>query len=308
MKAIILCAGYGERVRPLSNVLPKPLFPIVGRPIIENIIYYLRKEKIKEIGINTHWLGEKINIYLEKMNIKVYISHEPEILGTGGGIGRMRDFLQDDTFIVHNGDVLSNIDIKKAIEFHNQEAPLATLILHNYPKYNVVSLTSNNEIVDFGGKLGKDAPKLAFTGITIMDKKMLNFLPYKKKCSIIDIYIELIKSHPGSLKGFVSQSHYWIDIGSQKSYLDVHQAILIEKVPLLLKRGGEFFIPPKNIYIGKNSFLSPYAKVSGFLAIGDNCVIEKDTSLRDCIVWDNIVVKKGVKADNAIFYEKCRMI
>ncbi|MBI4723130.1 MAG: NDP-sugar synthase [Candidatus Stahlbacteria bacterium] len=332
MKAIILCAGYGERLKPLTNILPKPLFPVVGYPLLGHIIYYLKQFGVNEIGVNTHWLAEKIKEYLGdggEFGIKFHISHEPQILGIGGGIGAMRDFLNEDIFIVHNGDVLSNINLIPAIEYHKKNKALTTLILHNYPQFNNISMVSNN-IVDIGERVQElkssrvkefkslrvqelkssrvkefkslrvQELKVAYTGIAIMSKKTLDFLPYKELCSIVDVWIELIKTHPGSLKGYIVGQpqglplHYWAEIGSIRGYLNLHHNILIDR---LISNS-----PVSNICMGKNSTLSKLTSIIGFASIGNNCVIEDKVVLENCIVWDNTIVKSGTSAKNAVFY------
>lgn len=300
MKAVVLCAGYGERLKPLTDILPKPLFPVLGHPLLEHIICYLKQFGVNEICVNTHWLAEKIIEYLgdgKKFGVKFHISYEPEILGIGGGIGTMRDFLTDDMFIVHNGDILSNIDIRSAIDFHIKERALCTLILHNYPAFNNVSVVSNN-IVDIGDRVqgfkGARVQELAYTGIVIMSNEILNFLPYNKPCSIVDVWVELIKSQPGNLKGYISKLHYWTDIGSIARYLELHRAMLIDRVGLMID------LPSGSIYIGKNTTISDSTKITGFASIGKNCIIEEDVSLENCVVWDNTIVKKGTKAKNIV--------
>ncbi len=310
MKAVILCAGYGERLRPLTNILPKPLFPILEHPLLDNIIYHLKKFGVNEICINTHWLAEKVAHHLEDgsgFGVKAHISYEPHILGIGGGIGTMRDFLKDEElFIVHNGDILTNFDLKPALDFHRKEHSLVTLILHNYKVFNNVTV-SGNEIIDIGDQLyvGTELKpafvKLAFTGVAIMDPNILNFLPYKKPCSINQIYIELIKSHQESLKGYVSKSHYWKDIGTLGSYLDAHRDILVEGIsPLSVGDRHACPLPRGSIYIGNSSIVSPLAKLTGFVSIGRNCVIEQEVELENCIVWDNVIVHKGKIVKNEV--------
>lgn len=315
MKAVILCAGYGERLRPLTNILPKPLFPILGHPLLDNIIYYLKKFGVNEICINTHWLAEKVAHHLgdgSGLGVKAHISYEPQILGVGGGIGAMRDLLKDEElFIVHNGDILTNLDLKPALDFHRKEHPLVTLILHNYKIFNNVTI-SGDEIIDIGNQLyvradlKPDSTKLAFTGVAIMDPNILNFLPYKKPCSINQIYIELIKSQQGSLKEYISKTHYWKDIGTLGSYLDAHRDILVERInPLSVGNSvsQRSSISRGSIYIGKGSIVSPLAKLTGFVSVGRNCVIEQGVELENCVVWDNVTVRKEEKIKNKVLYE-----
>lgn len=224
MKAVILCAGYGERLKPFTNFLPKPLFPILGRPLIDNIIARLKQLGINEICINIHHLADKLAKYLSQYTdgIKIHIFYEPSILGIAGGIGNMREHLTE-TFIVYNGDVLTNIELKPAIEFHKREKPIITMILHNYKNLNKVAMSDDNNI----SSIGDDAPdKLAFTGISIMSPEVFDFLPYKKYGDIHNVYTKLI---PGKLKGYIAKGNYWIDIGTPKNYLKAHKDILMWK-------------------------------------------------------------------------------
>ncbi|MCH7760384.1 nucleotidyltransferase family protein, partial [candidate division TA06 bacterium] len=125
MKAIILAAGFGKRIMPLSDYIPKCLLPIVGRPLVDNIILYLKKFGVNEVAINTHHLAQKMIDYFQegsKYGMKITLSHEPRILGTGGGIGNLRNFLAgEEFFIVHNGDTLTNLDLSPALELHKKK-------------------------------------------------------------------------------------------------------------------------------------------------------------------------------------------
>ncbi len=315
MKAVILCAGYGNRLKPLTNILPKPLFPILGHPLLDNIIFHLKKFGVNEICINTHWLAEKITHHIgdgSKFGVKTNILYEPKILGVGGGIGNMRDFLQDEElFIVHNSDILTNLDIKSAIDFHRKEHSIVTLILHDYKIFNNVTISAGCKILDISNTLKVETDsnpaltKLAFTGVAIMSPEIFNFLSYKKPMSIIDAYIELIKSRAGSLKGYISKTHYWKDIGLLENYLGAHHDILVEQINALSERNvGAYCNTPlsKNIYIGENSTVSPFANLTGFVSIGKNCTIEEGTQLENCVIWDNVIVNKGEIAKNKVLY------
>ena len=313
MKAVILCAGHGNRLKPLTNILPKPLFPILGHPLLNNIISYLKKFGVNEICINTHWLAEKITHHIgdgSKFGVKTHILYEPKILGVGGGIGSMRDFLQDEKlFIIHNSDILTNLDLKPAIDFHRKKHSIVTLILHDYKIFNNITISANCKILDInntlniGTDLNPASTKLAFTGVAIMSPEIFNFLSYKKPMSIIDAYIELIKSQPGSLSGYISKTHYWKDIGILENYLGAHHDILVEQINALsVGNKHACSLPNGNIYIGKNSTVSPFANLTGFVSIGKNCVIEEEAQLENCIVWDNVIVHKGEIAKNKVLY------
>lgn len=314
MKAVILCAGYGTRLKPLTNYLPKPLFPIIGQPLIDNIIYQLKQLKISEICINTHHLAEHIKKYLlsnepegiplqrgNKFEITFNISYEPKILGVAGGIANMRKWLQKEKmFIVHNGDILSNIDIKPAVEFHKKQKGLITLVLHNYKEFNKIIL-SGNEILSINKPQSPKA--LAFTGISIMSGKIFDFLPDNKKFGdILPVYNKLIELH--SLKGYISTNHFWSDVGTPEAYLKAHKYIFPD-CRQASSRNIKLFIksPTDNIFIGKNSVVSPTAKLKGFISAGQNCKIKDGVTLENCIVWDNVTISKDTTWKNKIFYK-----
>ena len=130
MKAIVLAAGYGTRLRPLTDSLPKPLLPVAGRPVIEHTIMKLKKCKVDGIGVNAHHNAAAIEDYFRRENfvVEIHLSHEKNILGVAGGIGGFREFLEgEDSFIVHNGDVLSDIPIEEMTETYKLERPLCAM-------------------------------------------------------------------------------------------------------------------------------------------------------------------------------------
>jgi len=151
MKGMILAAGFGTRLRPLTNYLPKPLFPILNTTVLKNNIIQLLKIGITDISINTHYLKEKIIDYIKtEFDFPINISIEEEkILGVGGGIGRMKKYFAGDDVLVINGDVLNNFDLKLLTDFYYKEKPFAALGLYNYPKVNSVLIDDENNIYDF---------------------------------------------------------------------------------------------------------------------------------------------------------------
>lgn len=303
MKAIILSAGLGTRLRPLTDILPKSLMPIVGRPIIKNIIYSLKHCGIQEIVINTHHLHRKIVDYLKdgkEFEIKIHYSHEPQILGTGGGIGNARDFFKGhEPFIAHNGDVLTNLNLTPAIKAHMDSQAMATLLLCDFPPINTVTLTSSGEVAGIKGpKEPKDSDldRLTFTGISIMNPVILKFLPRREYGDIVDTYLRLIDQKRGSIRGYVIKNHYWRHIGNISEYFRVHQEILIEKKRLIYGKAPS----PKPFYIGEDSVIEEGVLLKGFVSVGRNCVIKRGATLENCIIWDEITVEGGEVLRNVI--------
>ncbi len=304
MKAIILCAGLGTRLKSLTDRLPKPLMPIVGHPIIENIIYSLKHCGVQEIVINTHHLQRKIVDYLKdgkRFEIKVHYSYEPQTLGTGGGIGNVRDFFKGhEPFIAHNGDVLTNLNLAPAIKAHIDTQAMATLLLCDFPPINTVTLASSGEVVGIKGTAREpkdsDLERLTFTGISIMNPEILEFLPRREYGDIVDTYLKLIGIKRGSIRGYVVKNHYWRHIGNISEYFRVHQEILIEKKRLIYGKAPS----PEPFYIGEGSIIEEGVLLRGFVSMGRDCVIKRGATLENCIIWDRITVEGDEVLRNVI--------
>jgi len=243
MKAMILAAGLGSRLRPFTINTPKPLFPVAGRPLLDIIICSLQDAGCKAIIINTHHLYEKIDSFLagRKYSIPIFTRYEPLILGTGGAIKNVADFWDDQPFMVVNSDILTDIDLRDVYDFHLNHKYPATLVLHDCKEFNNVLISNegfirglyeekSNENIGYGRKL-------AYTGIQVLDPKILDFIPDGLFSSIIDAYRELIFSGQ-RLKAFIAQKHYWKDIGTPESY---REAVVDKLAPEAFKQAWPDF-------------------------------------------------------------------
>ncbi len=279
MKAMILAAGLGTRLQPLTNKRPKALMPIVNRPIISRIIEYLKGYGITQIIVNAHHHSTQILDFLNSgkpFGVEIEVRVEPEILGTGGGIKSTQDFWDHDPFIVINSDILTDIDISQAYEYQKTFKNMATLILHDRIPFNQIRIDNNRHIVDISGQ---DKPgRLAFTGIHIINPILLSYIPKPGFSDIINCYRELI--HSGmAIDGFLSEGHYWHDIGNISSYFQANKEIL--------------FMGKKPFAIGINTYLDPLSRLEEWAIIGDNGFIEEDVAIKRSIIWDNVRVKRG---------------
>jgi len=208
MKAMILAAGLGTRLLPLTQKKPKPLFPLAGRPLIDILIGALQDLGCEAVMINTHHLGHMIEAFVQNQNyrIPVHTTYEPTLLDTAGGIKNVQDFWDDRPFLVINGDIFTNIDLKKAYAYHLGHGQPVTMVLHDHHAFNNVWVDSADCIKGFGtsqpcpparaasGSHGNPTAiqvsglrRLAFTGIQIVDPKVLDAIPQGTPCSIIDI-------------------------------------------------------------------------------------------------------------------------
>lgn len=223
MKALILCAGLGTRLLPHTRSIPKPLFPINGKPLLDRIIRSLIQARCRSIMINTHHLHHGIEAFLaeQRYPIPVQTCYEPWILGTGGAIHNVRDFWDPDAFMVINGDIVTDLDLKAVYDFHQHHGHPVTLVLHDFPEINTVSVDANQSVIGFDDRdfvpSDQDLPKLTFTGIQVIDPQVLEWIPDTPSFSSIDLYRTLIKEGM-TIQAFIPENCYWKDIGTPRQY------------------------------------------------------------------------------------------
>lgn len=230
MKAMILAAGMGTRLRPITDTVPKALVKVGGKPMLQIILERLKAAGISEITINVHHLGEKIERFLRKngnFGIKINISREKKILGTGGGMKNARRFLEGkDPFILHNADVYADADFGKMIGFHLKEKPLATLAVRKRKSKSLLLFDRKMELKGIFGVPAENFLSLAFDGIHVVSPEIFGRMKENGFFSIIDVYLRLAREG-GKIKGFRNDGCPWHDIGSAKK---------LEKLNSILKK------------------------------------------------------------------------
>jgi len=241
MKAFILAAGFGTRLLPYTKKIPKPLFTVLSKPVIEHVIEKLVENGCHQILINTHHLHVQIKAFIEqkKYNADIQTIYEPVILDTGGAIANVKSFMRDKPFFVINSDIIFNIDLKKVYEFHEKSGCMATLVLHDHNKFNKVKIDTRGYIRNFDSKTNG----FAFTGIQVLSPQIYDHFPDKKKFSSIEVYQGLCKQK--QIIAFVAKNIFWSDMGTIDSY---------SKTSLLELAASQFQIKPeqmKDIQINK---------------------------------------------------------
>ena len=237
MKAMILAAGLGTRLRPLTNTLPKALVKVQNIPIMEIIIRQLSFYGFKDIVINLHYLPDQILSYLDSQNhrdIRFYVSHEADkILDTGGGIKHAREWLDDgNPFLVHNVDVISDIDLLEMYRFHQAENALATLAVKdkNSPRSLLFDrnwILSGWENLDTDERkiIRKESPgdlhRIGFCGIHVISPEIFNLMQKENVFSIINTYIQLASDY--KIVGFPAEENLWMDIGSHQQLKEANK-------------------------------------------------------------------------------------
>ncbi len=217
MKAMILAAGLGTRLLPYTHHTPKPLFTLSGKPVLDRMIHCLKQAGCEAVIINTHHLHHQIEAFIASQNypLKIHVKHEPTILGTGGAVKNVSDFLGDNPFMLINSDIVTNIDLRRVYNFHASHHHPVTLVLHDYPEFNNVSVDSNECVVEFHSETADN--RLAFTGIHVMDPQILGVIPDGQFFSILDAYKKVI-ANKQCIKAFIVKGHYWKDIGTPEAY------------------------------------------------------------------------------------------
>ncbi len=220
MQAFVLCAGRGERLRPYSDYLPKPLFPILGKPLLAILLDQLLSEGFTRVGLNTWHLAEKILAFVEGYlsshpEIELEVFEEPELLGTCGALRNAAAFFTSPTLIL-NGDILTNFSLRRVYEAFERSGAPALMFLHRYPGLNRVRVREN-WVTGFG----EDHPQgFAYTGIQVVSPEWIKSLPPERE--LIPAYKQLL-SQGFRIRALVGTGFYWQDIGTPENYLKAQQ-------------------------------------------------------------------------------------
>lgn len=237
VKALILAAGFGTRLKPYSEATPKPLFPIAGQPNLDILIRNLVNAGCDEVLINTHHLHQSIDRFLssQKYAIPVRVKYEPQILGTGGAIKNLETFWNSGPFFVINSDIVTDIDFKSVYGFHLQHSHPVTLVIYDDTEFNTLLIDQNDFVVDFyahNSPLNHHNKKQAtFTGIQVLDPSVLEFIPKNEFSSSIEAYEKMIQKGL-KIKTFRPKKAYWKDFGTPERY---QQAVYDKMVPMAFR-------------------------------------------------------------------------
>ena len=313
MKAMILAAGFGTRLKPLTNDLPKPLFPVLNRPILEHALHFLSTNGIKDIAINLHHKSEKIIDYFgdgKDFGVNLHFSKEEKILGTAGGIKKLQPFFQNETFLVINSDILADVDLKNVLKFHKDKNSKLTLVVRQDPnaeKYDSIQRIEEGRIVHFLGhsiKNSEPTTQVMFTGIQIMEPEIFARIPENKFCGTVeDVFPGMIQDEL-PVYSFLHKG-YWIDMGTSETYIQAQMDALVGKIPLKISPSQNteepLVVPP--VHIGKGCEISQDAQVGPYTVMGDGCRIRSGAVVKNSILWAEVTVGGGLTVQNSILGE-----
>jgi len=322
MKAMILAAGRGTRVQPITNDIPKPMIQLLQKPVLESIIEHLRDNGITQIIINTSYLSTQIEQYFgngSRLGVQIAYSFEgekiqddlvPKALGSAGGMKKIQNETSffDDTFLVLCADALIDLDIKKVLQFHKKNNSIATLALkqvasNDVHKYGIVELNKENKIIQFQEKPHPDlaVSNLANTGIYVFEPEIFDFIPSNIEYDIGSELLPSIVQKELNIFG-VNIDYEWIDIGNVNDYYNAtcrilkgeikHYKILAKEVKKGIYLGLNVtvdldkvtIIPP--VFIGSSTNIENGVTIIGPSMIGSNCQIKSNVVLIESIVDD----------------------
>jgi NDP-sugar pyrophosphorylase family protein len=314
---MILAAGLGSRLRPLTTYLPKPLAPILNRPLLWYLIRHVRQAGIHEIAINLHYQARHIRSWLghgERLGVAVTYSDEDELLGSAGGVRRMRGFFGDEAALIVHGDILFDVDLAAVIEYHLSRAALATIVLvpaHRQYSYGRIRVNAHGHIAQF---VDRQAPWVSgplietlFTGVQILDPAVLDALPTTSVAALTtDVYPPLL-TNPSRLYGYLMHG-YWSDIGTPRRYWETNMDAVAGRVgsavclpanedsrmisPQGHGRPAGIIHPP--VVISSNTAMQASASVGPEVILGEGCQLAHNVRLVQSVLWPRVRVGRGV--------------
>lgn len=282
---MILAAGYGERLWPLTADRGKPALPVLGKPLVGYVAEYLAQNGVSEAVVNLHHQPESVRESLgdgSQFGLHLEYVYEPVILGTSGGLDNAREFFQEDTFVCVNGKIITDINLQAAIETHRKQNALATLVLKRNTRRERFSIVETDDglVTRFAGmpqptKSGSvlDAP-LMFTGIHILEPRIFDYIPRGVfSDSVVHVY------PPAMAKGERIAAHVadgtWRELSTLQRYLDISLYLLAAQ--------------KRNVFAG------------------DRTLVDANARVRDAILWDDVVVENGAGVTRSVVGDGVRV-
>lgn len=342
MKAMILAAGKGTRVRPITYTIPKPLIPILQKPVMEFLLELLRQHGFDQVVVNVSHLANEIEGYFrdgQRFGVEIAYSFEGRIvdgqlvgeaLGSAGGMRRIQDFYPffDDTFVVLCGDALIDLDLTEAVKWHKQQGSIATVVMKSVereqvPSYGVVVTDETGRIKAFQEKPSVEEALSTNinTGIYIFEPEVLDYIPSGKEFDIgADLFPKLVEM--GAPFYAVPMDFEWVDIGKVPDYWHAIRSVLLGEIKNVSVPGKE--VAPGiytglnvavnwdkvditgPVYIGGMTHIEDGAKIIGPSMIGPNCWICSGATVDNSVIFEYSRLGAGVRlVDKLVFGRYC---
>ena len=319
MKSMVLAAGLGERMKPLTWNCAKPSLPLLNRPSMLHLLEHLARSGVDQVVINLHYRPETIRALepeIRSLGLRPFFSEEPSILGTGGGLKKAADLLSDGTLLMVNSDFVTDCPLLLAMNFHRETGSMATLVLIPYEEgteYGAVEMDSTGRVLRIAGRPGPDTGerRYHFTGIHILESSIFKEIPAGVKSEINrEVYPRLIERGV-RISGFV-HTGFWRELGTPQRYLQGSLDLLrlgdagyLQRIRL---REGVYSVTPSPALRGtvESPFLAGRdleMEAGSFAAgavVGDSVVLRRRSSLVKTILWNDVTVGEGSSLDECL--------
>ncbi|MGK7346543.1 MAG: sugar phosphate nucleotidyltransferase [Candidatus Nitrospinota bacterium M3_3B_026] len=302
MNAMILAAGLGTRLLPYTERLPKPLFPILDKRLIEIAIEAVLRTDVRRIVVNVHHLADQVESFLRSRDfgVEIIILREEKILGTAGGIKNAEKWLSGDDFLVINSDIIPEPDWGELIEAHRARGAMATLALRAVPapeRYSPVCLDAGGMVTKLGAATGPghagDMEPMMFTGVSVLSPTVFGRIPPGVADMARDVYVPMVREGAG-LYG-VKTSWRWADAGTAADY---HRAVMEalrsgEVTPAVMWGDLHGVGIDQPVYIETGAAVAPGARLGPNVAVHKGARVGEGAALRDCVVLPGSAVGEG---------------
>lgn len=322
MQAVILAGGKGTRLRPLTVYTPKPIVPVMNRPFLLYQIDILRKAGITDITLSLSYQPDKIEHVLgdgSDFGVNLRFITEPTPLGTGGAYRFAADEIRETT-VVLNGDVLTDIDLAKLLEFHKRNRAEATIVLtpvEDPSRYGLVETNKDGQILRFLEKpKPEDIASIGINtinaGIYVLEPSVLDLMPYAENRSFeYDVFPELLK-RKSNFFAYTMVGEYWRDIGTPESYFDAHSDLLSHKIARPDPETQPTFdvataaVVDECSLIGENCVVKPNAMITNSV-LGPGVLVEEKAIIENSVIWAHTRIASGAEIRNAVIGRSCHI-
>ncbi|KMP11778.1 hypothetical protein UR09_02345 [Candidatus Nitromaritima sp. SCGC AAA799-A02] len=312
MRAMVLAAGFGTRLQPLTRVFPKPMFPVLGRPLLAHTLDLLHSASIRDIAVNIHHLPDLIVDYFTKehppAHLNLHFSREEQILGTAGGIKKLQGFLEGGPFVVINSDVVTDLDLSPVMEFHQAKGSCLTLVVRqdcSPEQFDPIEICGDGRIAHFVGassmNLPDDTTRVMFTGIQIMEPEIFQRIPEGKfRGTAEDIFPRMIDEGL-PVYGYLYDG-YWKDMGNRESYLQANADALDGKVKLKgissHEPEGALIVPPA--LVGRDCRIARDVQIGPYTVIDPGCTVKSGAVIENSVLWGGVTVGAGASIKHSV--------
>ena len=323
MKAVVMAGGFGTRIQPLTHSIPKPMLPILNRPMMEHTMMMLKDLGIKEFIVLLYFKPDIIKEYFKDgsdFGIKITYVVPDDDYGTAGAVKLAQEYIGDENFIVISGDLVTDFDFQKLFDFHaakKSKLSIGLTSVENPLQFGVVIANADNVIEKFLEKpsWGEVFSDTINTGIYVIEPEILNFIPENENFDFAkDLFPSLMQKEI-ALMGY-NLSGYWRDVGNPESYREVYEDILNCRIHFDIP-GYKKEYPDGTLYSASKIDLDPTVEIIGTVVLGENITLKKGVKLnnavignnvtigalskiRNCVMWDDIEIDKHAKLDNCI--------